>query len=435
MKKFSCTLLCLTVMVASALSSFGQSNSVVKEVLFLGNSYTNSNNLPSMVNRLANSNGDTLLFDANTPGGHRLMGHASNSTSLQKIVARSWDYVVLQAQSQEPSWSTPQVEAEVLPYAKTLSDTIKATGDCSEPMFYMTWGRENGDQANCPFVPWVCTYEGMDSALAANYLRMAQENKGLVSPVGAVWKKIRTDHPSIQLYTADGSHPSLAGSYVAACSFYASIFKKDPSACTWDGGLSPQVAEQIRMAASEVVYDELSDWSFVENKSVAAMGVQVNEAEVSVESTGSVYDSLTWNFGDGTIANQSSYTHTYSDSGDYQISLVAWKCGLSDTVQQTVKISIPADTVGDPTGIGNVAVDSEIQLFPNPASSQVMILTSSSIDKLYLRDALGRHIEPITVQQSSSQVLLQVEQLKPGYYFVQLVMENGIHETVRFVKL
>jgi len=431
MKTFIYSLACVVVYGIYA-SSFAQNNSVVKEVLFLGNSYTNYNNLPNMVSQLANSTGDTLLFDANTPGGHRMMGHASNNTSLQKITSRSWDYVVLQAQSQEPSWSTAQVEAEVLPYAKLLSDTIKTMGDCSEPMFYMTWGRENGDQANCPFIPWVCTYEGMDSALAANYLRMAQENKGVVSPVGAVWKQIRTDFPSIQLYTGDGSHPSLAGSYIAACSFYASIFKKDPAACTWDGGLSPQVAEQIRMTASDVVYDQLSDWNFIENKAVAAMDIQVDEAEVSVDPTGALYDSLQWNFGDGTISTQPSYTHTYSDSGSYTINLVVWKCGFSDTTEQTAQISLPQD----PTGIYNAGLNNDgVQLFPNPALAHIQVVSNAVFERLILADAQGRTIYDVVNQPGSSAFELNIQQLKPGYYYIQLEMPSGIRKTKRFIKL
>jgi len=174
-----------------------------------------------------------------------------------------------------------------LPYAKILSDTARVANECANPMFFMTWGRENGDQQNCPIYSWLCTYEGMDSALAANYTRMAQENKGVVSPVGKVWRKVREDF-GFQLYTGDGSHPNLTGSYVAACTFYASIFQKDPTLCTWDGGLDPNVAMQIRNAAKTVVYDSLNSFSFVENHSQANFASQVNHDTVSLDVTGSV---------------------------------------------------------------------------------------------------------------------------------------------------
>ncbi|PIE88686.1 MAG: hypothetical protein CSA04_00585, partial [Bacteroidetes bacterium] len=96
------------------------------KVLFLGNSYTYVNDLPMILSGLANANEYSLITDQNTPGGYRLIDHANSVTSMNKIKEGSWDFVVLQAQSQEPSWPIGQMEVEVFPYAKILSDTIKA---------------------------------------------------------------------------------------------------------------------------------------------------------------------------------------------------------------------------------------------------------------------------------------------------------------------
>ncbi len=37
------------------------------KALFIGNSYTASNNLPQLVSQIALSCGDTLIYDSNTP--------------------------------------------------------------------------------------------------------------------------------------------------------------------------------------------------------------------------------------------------------------------------------------------------------------------------------------------------------------------------------
>ncbi len=116
--------------------------SITKRVLFLGNSYTQVNNLPQMVADAAISAGDTLLFDSNTPGGYTLQGHSTNAISLAKIAAGNWDYVVLQEQSQLPSFPIDQVETEVFPYAHLLDSIINAENPCGETVFYMTWGRK-----------------------------------------------------------------------------------------------------------------------------------------------------------------------------------------------------------------------------------------------------------------------------------------------------
>ena len=116
-----------------------------KSALFLGNSYTYFNNLPKLVADIASSNGDSLINDSNAPGGYTLQGHSTNATSLSKIKSRQWDYVILQDQSQKPSLSPAYVQANVFPYAEKLVDSIEVNDSCTTPLFYMTWGRENGD--------------------------------------------------------------------------------------------------------------------------------------------------------------------------------------------------------------------------------------------------------------------------------------------------
>ena len=195
-------------------SAIAQSN--IKRALFLGNSYTYVNNLPQMVADVASSTGDSLIFDSNTPGGYTLEGHSTNATSLAKIAMGNWDYVVLQEQSQRPSFPINQVITDVFPYARFLDSVINAQNICAETAFYMTWGRKNGDASNCAVWPPVCTYSGMDSLLRLRYMMMADSNDAIVSPVGAVWNFIRQNYPLIELYQADESHPSVAGSYAAA---------------------------------------------------------------------------------------------------------------------------------------------------------------------------------------------------------------------------
>lgn len=49
-----------------------------------------------------------------------------------------WDFVVLQEQSQYPSFPQWQVETGVFPYAARLEDSVYAASPCAEPVFYMT---------------------------------------------------------------------------------------------------------------------------------------------------------------------------------------------------------------------------------------------------------------------------------------------------------
>lgn len=231
-----------------------------KSVLFIGNSYTSG--MPTVIKSIAENMGDNLYYESHNPGGTRLMTHAGNTTVHNLIKSRQWDYVSVQAQSQEPSWSNWQVEQEVYPYAAQLSDSIKANYHCSLPLFYMTWGRENGDVDNCLFVDSVCTYEGMDNQLRKNYTRMARENEAVVAPAGKVWRHLRDNNPTIDLYSADGSHPNTIGRYANAVTFYTMIFQKDPTLITFDGGINADDAIIIREAVKAVVYNQMASYHF-----------------------------------------------------------------------------------------------------------------------------------------------------------------------------
>ena len=129
-------------------------------VLFIGNSYTAVNNLPQLVKDIALANNDTLIFDSNTPGGYTFNQHFNDINTKSKINSTAWDYVVVQAQSQEPSFSPSQVMQQTYPYAKKLDSLIKLNNLCTTTIFYETWGRKFGDASNCGNYPPVLYVHG-----------------------------------------------------------------------------------------------------------------------------------------------------------------------------------------------------------------------------------------------------------------------------------
>ena len=68
-------------------------------VLFIGNSYTEVNNLPKMTADIANSMGYEMTWSSNTPGGCTFSQHCNNQ-SMTLIRQGVWDFVILQEQSQ-----------------------------------------------------------------------------------------------------------------------------------------------------------------------------------------------------------------------------------------------------------------------------------------------------------------------------------------------
>jgi PKD repeat protein len=377
-----------------------------KRVLFLGNSYTGVNSLPLLVKNIALSTNDTLIIDSNTPGGYTLQLHSTNTTSLSKIMAGNWDYVVLQEQSQLPSFPDSQVLVEVLPYARFLDSAINQYSPCAETVFYNTWGRKVGDASNCPVWPPVCTYEGMDSLLHMRYMQMAADNNALLSPVGVVWKYLRTMHPEIELYAADGSHPSIAGSYAAACSFYSVILRKNPLAITYNFGLTDTVARNIKEAARLMVYDSLSKWFVGKYDPVANLEYSIVDNTVSLHNFSSAADTYFWDFGDGTTSTEFQPDHTYELPGIYTLRFMASKCGRTDTVQIEINI--------------NVLQSNQIICFPNPVTANFVVRSNSFLTgKAYsLYNSTGQLVRKGTL--NTNYTFVETINLPAGMYILKI---------------
>lgn len=324
-------------LLLSAILFSSIANATKREVLFIGNSYTAG--MTQVLQQLAQNLGDTLVVTEISPGGYTLQAHSTDMTTLNAIKQAKWDIVVLQEQSQRPSFSPTQVASDVYPYAKTLDGLIKQNHACTETMFYMTWGRKNGDAANCQFYPPICTYAGMQQRLRESYIEMAKDNNGVVAPVGATWKMLRDSVASIDLYQPDESHPSAAGTYLTACVFYASIFHKSPEGSTYYGGLSANDAQKIQYYTKKVTLDSLNHWQqhgdYTYANFIHTIGANntVTFQNTSIKATNNA-----WAFGDGNNSTQTSPTHMYATKSKFAVTLTASNSCFSERKTDTVTL-------------------------------------------------------------------------------------------------
>ena len=246
----------------------------------------------------------------------------------------------MQEQSQRPSFPISQVETDVFPYAEFLDSIINQYNPCGETVFYMTWGYRDGDQQNCPVWPPVCTYEGMDSLIQLRYRMMADDNNASLSPVGKVRHYLRDNYPAIELYQADGSHPTEAASYAGACCFYSVFYHKDPTLISYDYVLSSSDAQVIKEAVKTIVYDSLTNWLAEQVVPVAGFSYTVfNDLEVTFSNSSENATEYFWDFGDGFYSTEENPVHVYSDSGTYVVTLISKRCEVSDSASLSLMLN------------------------------------------------------------------------------------------------
>jgi hypothetical protein len=188
-------------------------------VLFLGNSYTYFNNLPEIFAKLAAARGEPAAAEMYAPGGWRLEDHWTKGEGKKALASSRPKYVVLQDQStlgvNYYLEGRPRVGGDdrFRPYAEKWVAAVTSAG--AKPVLYLTWSRKQTPE---------------DQALLTQaYVSVAKATGALVAPVGIAWATVRERHPEIELYFSDGSHPSPAGTYLAAVTLFATIFDRNPS--------------------------------------------------------------------------------------------------------------------------------------------------------------------------------------------------------------
>jgi len=221
-------------------------------VLFIGNSYTTVNDLPSVFARLARSGGHRVESKSAAVDGWTLANHADSPATTAALAASPWDIVVLQEQSQIPAIDEFR-KSQMYPAARRLVGSIRNRG--ARPLFYLTWGRRDGWPENA-----LPDYASMQSAIDDGYLAIAADQRVAIAPVGYAWATLVTRGAGATLWQQDGSHPTEAGTYLAACVFYATIFRESPKGLAYHASLSAEMATTIQAVAAETVLGDTTQW-------------------------------------------------------------------------------------------------------------------------------------------------------------------------------
>ena len=223
------------------------------QILFIGNSYTFTNDLPGMLTSLAKSGGHRVETGMSAPGGWFLYQHVNSPDTINQITAQKWEFIVLQEQSQVPS-STQMRFSQMYPAVRTLVGKIKENG--ATPVLFITWAHKNGWPEN-----GISTYESMQLAIDEGYTNIGQELGVRMSPVGSAWLKLWQQNPQMNLWQDDGSHPNEMGTYLAACVFYATIFHESPEGLKYHGNLPTADAQLLQQVAADATLDYASYWN------------------------------------------------------------------------------------------------------------------------------------------------------------------------------
>lgn len=202
--------------------------------LFIGNSFTARNNVPHLIEQLAESSQKQFHHKLISAGGASLRMHWNKGDAQREIQKTSYDYVVLQEQSTLPIKNALRMAENI----RLFDPVIRESG--AKTALYLTWARQHAPQSQ--------------KAITDAYCSIGGELGAVVVPAGIAWEKLLSNKSAITLHDDDQSHPSLAGSYLSACVFFATFFNESPDGIKSDlKGVSPAEIKLLQKTAWSTV--------------------------------------------------------------------------------------------------------------------------------------------------------------------------------------
>lgn len=167
------------------------------------------------------------------PGGVSSYSFVGDNEVRFNTFSKPFDAVMMMDCSQCPIH--PQLGPMFHESARKHSVAVRKHG--AEPILFMSWAYSDKP--------------AMTEPLAAEYQKAGRANNALVVPAGLAFANSVRKRPDVSLIVADKRHPSLAGTYLAACTVAASVYKVNPVGSRYTAGLPADVAAHLQQVAWE----------------------------------------------------------------------------------------------------------------------------------------------------------------------------------------
>jgi hypothetical protein len=176
------------------------------KILFLGNSHTQSHNIPRLVKGLLESDGSGRKVETAFVFGSSTDTLWANQSTRKRVQLGEWDVVVIQGQPLSMSRKYIYSQDATVGFAKLA----RASG--ARPILFAEWPRRGIDEVGY---------------IKKIYGRVTDRCDAEVAPVVDVFGEILKTSPKMELWAGDGNHSSKQGAFAAACVIYHQLLGKE----------------------------------------------------------------------------------------------------------------------------------------------------------------------------------------------------------------
>lgn len=119
-------------------------------------------------------------------------------------------------------------------------EVVRAHG--ARPIFFMSWAYQDRPE--------------MTPVLAQAYAEAGRQLGVQVVPAGLAFARALAQRPDIRLHQPDLRHPTMRGTYLAACTVFAATTGHSPVGSRYTAGIDPEIARFLQTVAWETVQAE-----------------------------------------------------------------------------------------------------------------------------------------------------------------------------------
>ena len=217
---------------APAERSLGPSRSGRTHILFLGNSHTQSHDVPGTIAAMLRAGRPSVRAHVGVaPGLLHLNERATDEATQRLLQSRRWDVVVLQAQNYSLSGITDY------PNSGSVSLVRSARKSGALPILFAEWARRGIDETQI---------------ILDTYRAIARRQPACLPPIPETFDHAVAQDPRLRLRAGDGNHSSAAGAFLASLVLYATISGDDVAALPDLGipGVTRALQRQLRALAA-----------------------------------------------------------------------------------------------------------------------------------------------------------------------------------------
>lgn len=392
------------------------------KVLFIGNSFTATFDVPQLVKGFADAAGLPTVIASHMPGGISVadvsqgtMAHMNNPMVFDLIRSNDWDYVVLQDNQGRfvdggGTFPSPAQSPVIAGHIK-IRDSMRANNTCSRMLLFSGWAWKSG-------YPGLGDGKKLITNIYENYQVLNTSAQEIIAPIGSAWLRAITQVPSVDLWGTDEAHQSMEGSYITAAVIFSSIYRINTETVLFDNGMDTSIARKLRRIAYETVSDSIKT-------------TKLSSFIPTLTYTGSTLTApagfTKYQWFKNNIQLATTTTNTYSVTAGSTDCYQVMVTNNNGCTQRSALVCKPT------AGIDNIYGQEQITISPNPANDFIVVNNVKNSEPFSYNIASFSGSVVMIGKIDANNTPINIGALTAGTYYISIHTNNEIKH-IRFIK-